>query len=80
MHLILIALPRQFTYKKIAASVIFDTILSLQASDESVAAGVAELSSALTADGLELVALVNNAGISHRLPLELDSIERVKAL
>ena len=52
----------------------------MQASDESVAAGVAELSSALTADGLELVALVNNAGISHRLPLELDSIDRVKAL
>jgi hypothetical protein len=55
-------------------------ITRLKASDESVATGVAELVAALTADNLELVGLVNNAGVSHRLPFELDNIDKIKAL
>jgi NAD(P)-dependent dehydrogenase (short-subunit alcohol dehydrogenase family) len=49
-------------------------------SEEQTAQAVEAVAAAMEAEQLELAGLVNNAGISHRLPLELDSLERIKAL
>lgn len=48
------------------------------AKDESVVKCVSELSDSLKASGMKLVGLVNNAGVSHRQPLELDDLNKVR--
>jgi len=49
-------------------------------SQEHTEAAVDAVRAAMSAEGLPLVGLVNNAGVSHRLPLELDTDEAMRAL
>eukprot|EP00037_Helgoeca_nana_P013762 m.127214 g.127214 ORF g.127214 m.127214 type:complete len:319 (+) comp22215_c0_seq1:37-993(+) len=48
--------------------------------DIGVAKALESVTAALALANLPLVGLVNNAGVSHRLPIELDTIERIRKL
>lgn len=56
------------------------TLLWDVTSDEQTEAAVAAVRAAMAAEQLPLAGLVNNAGISHRLPLELDTDEAMRLL
>ena len=50
------------------------------AKEESIAAALEELRAALAAQSLPLVALVNNAGVSHRVPAELEDAGKLRRM
>jgi len=71
---------REAAESLLAARPSIRTILWDVTSAEQTDAAVAAVSAAMRAEGLQLAGLVNNAGISHRMPLELDSLESIRGL